>query len=205
MHGLVLFDPVPHHSCRVQLRLHWLQREGVCGREEPLHVCSGLNTEWEPGSSSSTSSRGCLGFSRDIIRKTQTFWASLRKRWRSQQWTGVALRAGGQTKPTRRSVPAVGSSGHMGTTQLTFRRRSNQRAQGGVLSLGTTQDGTAADAGTMHPGRKIGKIMDKLREAIGAGTLRDTRRPSRSRRTSRASIPCRHQNLPGTHSTGGTK
>ena len=202
---MVLLDPVYHHSCRVQLRLHWQQREGVCGRGEPLHVCSGINTEEEPGPFSITSSRGCLGSYKSIIRKTHTFWASLWKRWRSQWWTGVAQCVGGQTRPTRRSVPAVGSSGHMGTTQLTFRRRSNQRAQGGVLSLGTTQDGTAADAGTMHPGRKIGKIMDKLREAIGAGTLRDTRRPSRSRRTSRASIPCRHQNLPGTHSTGGTK
>ena len=205
VHGLVLFDPLPHHSCRVQLRLHWLQRGGVCGKEEPLHVCSGINTEWEPGSSSDTSSRGCLGFSRDIIRKTQTFWASLRKRWRSPQWTGVALRAGGQTKPTRRSVPAVGSSGHMETTQHTFRRRSNQRAQEGVLSLGTTQDGTAEGTGTMLPGQRTGKTMDRLRGAIDAGTLRGKRRPRRSRRTSKVSIQCRHQNHPGILSTGGIK
>ena len=205
MHGLVLLDPVPHHSCRVQLRLHWLQREGVCEREEPLHVCSGINTEWEPGSSSDTSSRGCLGFSRDIIRKTQTFWASLRKRRRSQQWTGVALRAGGQTKPTRRSVPAVGSSGHMGTTRHTFRRRSSQRVQEGVLSLGITQDGTAEDTGTMHPGRKIGKIMDRLRGAVDAGILRGKRRPRSNRRTSKVSMQCRHQNHPGILSTGEIK
>ena len=137
--------------------------------------------------------------------RRKLFGASLRKRWRSPQWTGVALRAGGQTKPTRRSVPAVGSSGHMETTQHTFRRRSNQRAQEGVLSLGTTQDGTAEGTGTMHPGQRTGKTMDRLRGAIDAGTLRGKRRPRRSRRTSKVSIQCRHQNHPGILSTGGIK
>ena len=204
VHGLVLFDPLPHHSCRVQLRLHWLQRGGVCGKEEPLHVCSGINTEWEPGSSSSTSSRGCLGFFRDITRRTQTFWASLRRRWRSQQWIGVALRAGERTKPTRRSVPAVGSSGRTETIQRTSRRRSTQRVQEGVLNLGTIQDGTAEGTGTTHPGQRTGKIMDRLRGAMDAGTLRDRRHPRRSR-TSKASIQYRHQSHLGTLSTGEIK
>ena len=98
-----------------------------------------------------------------------------------------------------------GSSGRTETIQRTSRRRSTQRVQEGVLNLGTIQDGTAEGTGTTHPGQRTGKIMDRLRGAMDAGTLRDRRHPRRSRRTSKASIQYRHQSHLGTLSTGEIK
>ena len=123
----------------------------------------------------------------NITAATLSSYAELRSRWRNRKWTGVAQRAGVQTRPTPTSVPDAESSGRMATIRRIFRRKSHTDpralARHNSRLRGVNLDGTQERHGAMRHGRRVTTEARLRRKA--EGTLPDAKPPrGRERRKS---------------------